>query len=252
MSSPLTKITIWLWPTGLFPRRIIFFLRLARISRSTLSAHNITLIPVSLTPTALVSLPGTEARPPSTTLPLMRIAYPDGRTVWIRESGAILEYLDEVLCQGERRSLLGGKAEDRARQRDAMSVLSDAMMWSQVALVHSEPKSTSWSGLKAEDMSPAAAAHASEKMRALLDKLERWIREDGKEGKGLLGEVGMVDVVLMAHVEYLRDGYGVEWVQGHEGLVAWWERVRSEEWVVGKEVLGEVERTGEWGLVLEE
>ncbi|CAG5137401.1 uncharacterized protein ALTATR162_LOCUS89 [Alternaria atra] len=73
--------TLWLWPTGLFPRRIIYYLRAKNISSSMLHEKNIHLIPVVLdkgAPTPdLVSRPGLEARPAETSLPVLRITYAD-------------------------------------------------------------------------------------------------------------------------------------------------------------------------------
>lgn len=117
------KTTIWLWPTSLFPRRIIYFLRAKNISTSTLAAHNIHLIPVTLSPTGLISLAGFEDRPVGTSLPIMRVET-DSKEVggggqgkfWIRESAAMMEYLGEVFSPVDGyKDLRGSTIFERAR-----------------------------------------------------------------------------------------------------------------------------------------
>jgi glutathione S-transferase len=252
------KTTLWLWPTGLFPRRIIFYLRAKHITASILLAHNIHLIPITLDPQTytLASLPSFEARPEGASLPVMRVEHDEG-TYWVRESMAMMEYFEEVFGDEEGYGdLRGHTIKQRSRTRDVLSLLGDAIVWSNVALIHADPITISWSGLTATQMSADAAAHAQGKFRASLGKLEEWVSESGvEEGGSLSGEgarVTLADVCVVVHVEYFREMYGVEWLEGFEGLVGWCAGKKGEEWVVGREALEAVEAGGKWSGVLED
>lgn len=261
MSTSKPTITIWLWPTGLFPRRIIYFLAAKKVTTATLAAHNITLIPVTLqfNPMALASKPGYEALPEDTSLPVMRVQsrHSDGvdRNIWIRESLGIMTYLNDVFSpENEFPNFNGETSLQRARTSDIVSNLTDATLWSLIKLIHSQPSTCSWSGLKEDQLSPSASAHGEKKFHALLGRLEKWVEDDvvRKETKSLTGEgadVTMADVALMAQAEYMREMYGIVWLEGYGVLKGWWERVREEEWVVKREMLDEVERTEKWEVV---
>jgi hypothetical protein len=164
------KTTIWVWPTGLFPRRIIYFLRIKKITLSILTAHIIHLMPVQLTPTGLSSPTGLKARSEGTNVPFMRIEYADGTKFLIHETSAILEYMQEMFPDGP--DMRDTTVQQRARSRDVSSLSSEAMVWSGVETFHSDPATASFSGLRVEDQSAAAAAHREMRFRKLLDKLE--------------------------------------------------------------------------------
>ncbi|KAF2867306.1 hypothetical protein BDV95DRAFT_610720 [Massariosphaeria phaeospora] len=250
-----TKTTIWLWPTGLYPRRLIYYLRAKCITLSTLATHNIHLIPVTFVPTpALVSKPGYEARPKGTSVPCLRIERSGQEPRFVYESMAIMEYLDEVLGGG---NAFGETVEQRARTRDILSLLADAAAFQGVALIHSDKTTLSWSGIESEDaMSASAAIHATGRFHDLLCKLERWVEEDviRKEMQSLSGEgagATMADFVLMTAIMYFEDSYGKDWVEEHGVLRLWCERAKGQAWFAGKELLQKCEDEG-WGAVLEE
>lgn len=252
MFSKPTKITIWLWPTGLYPRRIIYFLLIKNISLSALAAQNIHLIPIHLSPSALVSAPGFESRPAGTSVPLMRLSYADGTHFFIHETSSILEYLQEIFPDGP--DIRGETVHQRARSRDILSLLSEAIVWYGVEVFHSDPNTASWSGLKVEDQSPAAAAHGRMKVGALLGKLEGWVRDDvkGKGGVSLVGgeQATLADLALMAPVDYFAEKFGTEWIKGYGVLGMWYGWMKEQDWVVGGKSLAEVEEKGEWGVLL--
>ncbi|KAF2622816.1 hypothetical protein BU25DRAFT_201174 [Macroventuria anomochaeta] len=252
MSAATTtaKSTLWIWPSGLFPRRLIYYFRAKHVTLSTLSSHNIHLIPVSLTtsPPALGSRPGHEARPADSSLPIMRIEHADGRTVWIRESVSILEYFEELFPVSDGwEDLRGETAEPRARTRDVLSLLNDAMHWGFISLIHSDPRTTFWSGLSEWEMSPSTAAHAHKKQRFYLERLDRWLEVDGGQEMEVATLAGLV---LLANVEYPEMMYGTDWVGGHDVLRAWVEAMKGEEWYVGNEELKGVERGEGWETLL--
>ncbi|KAF9701127.1 hypothetical protein EKO04_001067 [Ascochyta lentis] len=252
MNSELssTKTTIWIWPSGLFPRRLIFYFRAKGITLSVLKEHNIELVPVELTtcPPALRSMPGHERRPADSSLPILRIEYHNGRTIWIRESLSIIEYLEEQFSTSHGfRDLRGRTAEQHAQARDVIGLLNDATHWSLVALIHSDPTTTYFSGLSREEMSSTTAEHAKKKFSSYLERLEQWLL--GDDGEGMMGAT-VSGVVLLAQVEYFEMMYGSDWVHGHGVLRAWVNRMKEEEWFVGNEELKSVERGEGWELLL--
>jgi glutathione S-transferase len=248
--SPHPKTILWIWPTGLFPRRLVYYFRAKNITLSTLQAYNIQLVPVTLSNNSLASLPGLEARPADTSLPVMRVEDESG-TFFVRESIAILEYFEEVFeVETGYEDLRGKTLQQRVKTCDILSLLADATGWGGVSLIHSNPTTTYWSGLSRAAMSEGAAAHAKMKFCAQMEKLERW----AGQGKGSLSGVGtgvtLADVCLMAQVEYMQEVYGMDWLEGFVGLKSWCDRKSGEEWVIKKEGLEGVERSGDWSGVL--
>jgi hypothetical protein len=76
----------------------------------TLHDKNIHLILVTLSNSALVTRPALEARSAETSLPVLRIAYADSTIFYIRETSAILAYLERSIQRG------GGTSTCRARR----------------------------------------------------------------------------------------------------------------------------------------
>lgn len=248
--SSTPKTTLWIWPTGLFPRRLIYYFRLKHITLSTLTSHSIHLIPVALTvsPPSLSSLPGHESRPPNTSLPIMRITHPSGREVWIRESLSILEYFESLfLPLSGFPNLLDANLEQRAQTGDILSLLNDAMHWSLISLINSDPQTMFWSGLKEEDMSKSTAEHAEGKWQFYLERLEQWVQDDSG---AVVKRETLAGLVLLAQVEYHQMMYGADWIEGHGVLREWVERMKKKEWYVASQVLKGVEKGEGWETLL--
>ncbi|KAJ4374722.1 hypothetical protein N0V83_001797 [Neocucurbitaria cava] len=247
-------MTIWIWPIGLFPRRIINYFRAKNITTSILKAHDIHLIPVTLDPSVgLVSLPGYETRPTDISLPCLRIEKADGEVFWIHETLAILSYFEEELFSVERgyTRLEGEGAEQRAKVRDLVGQTTDASTWGAIGLMNSDVSTTSWSGLKEEEMHADTAVHARKKFDGILTKIEGWVEPDviGRGTQSLAGkgaDVTFADIFLAAQVDYMQWVYGVKWLQGHEVLEMWYERVKEEKWRVGNEVLASADGSDGW------
>lgn len=261
MPTPNPKITIWLWPTGLFPRRVLYYLRAKHITLSALTAQNIHLIPVLLDTAAwkLEAKEGYESRPEGMSLPCMRIEHVKGGGVeYVHETESIVRYLEEVFRGKDAENgcgdIMGSTASQRARTHDIVSVVSEASVWSSVALMHSDTRTLSWSGLDASSMSASAAADARKRSHRLLSKVETWVEADVVEKKteSLSGEGGAVtlaDVVLMSNIAYMEDSYGKDFVEEHGVLRLWYDRAREYGWVVGLDRLKECEESG-WSAVL--
>ncbi|KAF2014572.1 hypothetical protein BU24DRAFT_423483 [Aaosphaeria arxii CBS 175.79] len=257
-SSPTTasKTTLWIWPTGLFPRRLIYYFRAKQISSSHLHAQNIIMVPVTLDMQAgaLVSKPGHEPRPEGTSLPCLRIERTDQDDFYIHESGAILEYFEELF--GPEKgfvNLRGTTMEQRARSRDILSVLADATVWGVVYQIHTEESTLMWSGLRREQWSADVAMHAKKFKSGLLDKLERWVGEGmaQKGRKSLRAEdagVTLADISLLTIVEYIEKTYGQDWVDGHVQLKAWCDIMKKAEWFIDEHGLKGLEDNDFAGL----
>lgn len=220
------------------------------ITLRTLETHNITLIPCHLNPSppALEALPGHEPRPPNSSLPILRIVRPNGQIVWIRESLSILEYLEDLFPSSAGwPDLRGETAEQRAQTRDLAAVLDDAVHWSLVQLVHSDARTTSWSGLAEEDMSASAARHAQARCSFYLERLGEWVHTAEWEG---VKSMSLVCLMGFAQVEYHRETYGGDWVQGNGVLGQWVEGMRKEKWAVSCKKLKGPESGDGWGVLL--
>ncbi|KAF2679184.1 hypothetical protein K458DRAFT_280836, partial [Lentithecium fluviatile CBS 122367] len=175
--------TIWIWPTGLFPRRILYYLRAKHITPSHLNSRNIHLIPVTLNSSGnLVTKEGFEERPAGMSLPCMCIEHADGTTTWVHESLAIVAWLEEVFPGEGCEDIMGSTIEQRARTRDILSVLGDAIVWGNCALIHSDPSTSSWSGLTPSAQSATTAIDANKRFHNLLSKIEAWCEKDVVQG----------------------------------------------------------------------
>ncbi|KAF2003989.1 hypothetical protein P154DRAFT_519583 [Amniculicola lignicola CBS 123094] len=257
MASP--KITIWLWMIGLFPRRIIYYLVAKKLKPTHLSTHQITLVPVTWGPGGtLVSLDQSLPTPPTgISVPHMVIQKPGAPDFHVSESGAIMEYLEELFgneTEGELAELKGHTPEQRARTGDVISLVNDFIQCIGVHLVNSHPASLPWSGISREEWSTATADFAQKRIKRFLERLEDWVKDDivTKGCKSLSGEgieVSLGDIVLMAQVEYARDLYGTEVLKDCEVLAKWWERANKEKWCVKMEDLQKMEKEG-FGVLL--
>lgn len=263
-STPPPETTIWIWPTGLFPRRIIYYLRAQKITLSTLAAHNIRLVPMTLSPTThkIAAKEGYPALPDGMTIPCMHIASsgtPDkerGEGQWVHESLSIIMHLEEVLKNdGAGTSILGSTPSQRAKTWDVVSTFSDVLGNYVTEIVHTEPSAKMWSGIQEGEVSAGAAAHAGRRKAFYMQRLEGWVKGDvaGRGTTSLSGEgrdATLADLVVMAQVCYALDGYGVDWLQGCEVLKEWWGRAVQAGWWVDGERLKACEGEEGWEAVL--
>lgn len=264
MSPHRPKTTIWIWPTGLFPRRIIYYLRAQNITLADLAAANIDLVPVLLDPEShqIRAKEGYAAKPDGMTVPCMYIAggsgAGEGGGQWVRESVSIIAYLEEVFGEdGRRKSFYGTTAMQRLKTHDIMCTFSADIIPNYITeLTHTVPGSKSWTHIQDGEISSGAGAHARRRKEFYLRRLEDWVRRDIVERgtRSLSGEgreVTLADVVVMAQVCYARDGYGADWLEGCGVLRNWSEEAVKGEWWVDGEKLKECEERG-WNVVLKE
>ncbi|KAF2794268.1 hypothetical protein K505DRAFT_324905 [Melanomma pulvis-pyrius CBS 109.77] len=254
-AATTTQTTLWIWPTGLFPRRLVYYLRAKRLPHSILATHNMTLIPATINPKiGLVSTGSHEERPAGTSLPFLRLQKPGEEPFYIYESMAIMEYFEDLFAsEGGYPDLRGNTLEQRARTRDVLSLLADATFWQGLSLMHGDASTLSWSGMTADQMSATAAQDARARHYRLLSKLEKWVG-DGIVKKGWRSisgegvEVSLADLVLMTAIQYAEESYGQDWIEEHGALRVWCERAKGEAWFVEREELERCEKEGFEGL----
>ncbi|ORY17292.1 hypothetical protein BCR34DRAFT_597083 [Clohesyomyces aquaticus] len=250
--STSTRMTLWIWASGLYPRRVAYYLSAKRLPVSVLETHNIHLIPIIADPVKhiLISKPGYEERPSGCSFPCLRIERPGHSPHFIYESSAILEYFEDLFPSSQGyEELVGKTAEQRARTRDIMSLLTEAIVWTNVLTRHIDPSSMSWSGMKSLcEQAPSAAMDANRVLHdKMLSKLEKWVKEDVVDRKcqSLSGEgihVTLADIGVMAMVQYVEDKVGRDWFDGrHEVLREWVERAKKADWFLGKEEIARTE-----------
>ncbi|KAF2464218.1 uncharacterized protein BDR25DRAFT_307249 [Lindgomyces ingoldianus] len=249
-SIPTTKTTLWIWASGLYPRRLTYYFSAKRLPLSILKAHNIHLIPITSDPETheLTPKPGFEDRPAGCTLPVLRIEKPGQEPTMIYESCAIMEYFEEKFpARDGYVELLGNTPEQRARTRDILLLLNDAITWANVAARHADPRSTAWSGMTPEEQAPLAAKDANRVLQTkFLAKLEKWVQGDvgvkkcsSLSGEGI--EVSVADVAVLAGVKYVEVRMGRNWVEGYKALGDWVERAKKSEWFVEEEEILKIE-----------
>ncbi|PVI05452.1 hypothetical protein DM02DRAFT_686438 [Periconia macrospinosa] len=281
MPTPSTnpKTTIWIWPTGLFPRRILYYLRAQNITLSELLSQNIHLVPVVLDPIkntlGVKEGKGYPALPEGMTVPCMYIApstssssekeeeggaREEDKGQWVRESISIISYLEEIFCNNGsdegRASIYGTTTSQRLKTHDIVSTFSADIVPNYITeLTHTVSATKLWSHMKDEEMSAGAGAHARRRKQFYLGRLEDWVRRDVVECgmRSLSGEgreVTLADVLVMAQVCYVQK-YGWDVLEGCVVLKKWWAEAMKGEWWVGEEGLKGCEERG-WKVVLGE
>lgn len=168
--------------------------------------------------------------------------------MWIRESLSILEYLEELIpATFGWADMRGEDAEQRAQTRDILGLLNDATHWSLIDLVNSEPKSTIWPGLREAAMSPGVAQHARNKLHFYLARLEQWL-----EAKETLNAkvTTLLDLALVAQVDYQKMMYDVDWLDGHQTLRLRVVSMKQKAWFVSNSELKAIEYNRGWEVIV--
>lgn len=190
------------FPWGLYPRRVAIYLA----EKGTIEVERI-----DMEPHLIEGWPPTFLRAlnPAGTLPVLDA----GEGVVIRQSLAILEYLEERFPSP---NLTGETAAARAATRELVAVFDEATtlfgIWSHKG-----------SRLFATRETPSAeaAAAGAEKYKTKLRLAEAMI----SSGPFLTGDaVTIADCVAMALLQFVREFYGVPIPAGCPKLAAWYER----------------------------
>lgn len=113
---------------------------------------------------------------------------------------------------------------------------------------HTHSFTLTWSGMNKEDQIETIGADAKKRWTLELTKLESWVRENVTE-KGTLGLVGtdtptLADFTLAAPIDYFKEMYGINILEGLPVLATWFERYSSSQWYVGRDELGDIKKEG--------
>ncbi|KAI1353634.1 hypothetical protein F5Y01DRAFT_47819 [Xylaria sp. FL0043] len=243
------QLTLFLWPQGLFPRRVSYWLLIKGLVSSPhdlldgkTTDPNLTIVRQSLyvTPTGSVGWKCNPENDPlpaniSTSSPCLRVRDSNtGSESWVRESSSILTYLEEVYA--DRGPPL--QAKDIlaiAATNDLVGQLNLSIIEGVNYVRHASPQFAAFSGIKDEERSRAAAKVGHQNMVKGLAKVAHWAADSlkstgwltpGTEGPGL------VDVNLAAPRRYLELVYGWNIFEKEElkPLAEWYERYRKLAW----------------------
>jgi glutathione S-transferase len=218
------ELTLWSANFLMFPSRIEFYLHEKPLPPTANLIH----LHCEFSETGDFIVPGNFEPPPQGTLPSLRVRIPGQPDHLIRESTAILEYLEEAYPRGTG-SLLGTGPLERARNRDFISLSGDLSMFLGVWMYNcteiGRPRMP-WG------QSEAVARWARKRAHELLDRMVQWKRESSAaaaEGSGPrwisgTAEPMMADVVLLGTVAFAKAFYGVDLVRHHAELQEWRDR----------------------------
>lgn len=247
------KITLWLWPTGLYPARVVHYLKAKHLPREVL-AH-ITIIPEMLDTSVGGIRPvngDMPARPEGFSLPCLAVeplptsdmststrnsaknANRESKTRYISQASAILEFLEDVLppTHGhEDMSLRGANAIQTGRVRDVVNMFSEALVAVGFHARHAFASTLLWSGMTAEEQGVGAAADAWRETRRRVGALERWVAREEVEG-WIAGTStpSIADFTVFGGVEYVGRMYpGLDMFEGFEALQRWRDRCREDQ-----------------------
>ncbi|KAI0968418.1 hypothetical protein F4678DRAFT_199496 [Xylaria arbuscula] len=242
------QLTLFLWPQGLYPRRVGYWLLIKGLVSSPKDLLNgstmdpnlsIVLQSPYITATSIEWNYNPENDPLpkniSTTTPCLRVQDTNtGNQHWVRESSSILAYLEKVYAD-RTPSLQSRKLLDIAATNDLVGQINLSIVDAITYVRHASPQLAAFSGLEEEERSRAAARVGYLNMVRGLVKVTKWA-EDSLKTTGWLtpgtNGPGLVDVSLAAARRYLELTYGWNIFEKEElrPLAEWYERFRKLSW----------------------
>ncbi|KAF4835187.1 hypothetical protein CGCTS75_v002855 [Colletotrichum tropicale] len=247
----LAKHTLFLWPKGFYPRRIVYYLLLKGLAtpdgimkgQSTSMSLKINIINYNSETNRLEPADAEDPKPADKSTPCLRIFDTDkGTTRWIHESTAIPAYLEDAYP--DFAPLQSRDIVDRAILGDIMAGINAAQDDFSYYLRHASPVACKYMGLDAADRSLKAALNAKSQMHKCLLKVQTWA-SGSLETTGWLtpgiDTPGLADVCLAGWLRYIWLSYEFDVIEaeGMDALRDWWVRFRKLRW------WAEVEETGE-------
>lgn len=257
------QLKLFLWPRGLFPRRIAYQLLMQELVESPkallsgkAAVPNISLNISTLGPSGFEDSDPTDPKPAGYSSPCLRVTdTTTGKVQWIRESSAISYFLAEAFPS--RLPLQGESLVDRAAAADMVYLINLMAHDSSYYVRHASAAASSWSGVQNEDRSLPAALDAKTSMLRSLQKLQSWSLESLQTTGWLTPGIqhpGLVDVSLAAILRYLGLVYELDFLEDDtfEPLRGWWAKFKTVPWWHKLEEEGEVHppslRYGKQGL----
>lgn len=202
------KLRLWVLDWGLFPRMVTIYLKEKGI------LDHFEVVPVGITADGMEKVSGK----PEGSMPILELEAPtaergsDGR--YIFQSTAILEYLEDVYGpESGTPRMLGATPEERARTRDAMNIMTEAVTYLSFWLHNA---SALFSGM--ESQSREAAKAGMERMHKVLDLLDMradvqgpWLASSGEQPL-------TVDCVAMSIIQFALHVYHVDLMAAHPSM----------------------------------
>ncbi|KAF4175365.1 hypothetical protein CNMCM8927_000224 [Aspergillus lentulus] len=248
MTKGNVQQTIWVWPRGLYPGQLVYYLKAKSLPIAVLhSPENpegpLNIVPIKIDMAAgklTLALPNTEHQPPSSLLPVMRIV--DGDTTRIlHQSTAVLQYLEDYYhpSQGYNDLSGGSSPELRAHVRAIVQLVTDAMIWIQNDIFHTREFAVTLGRISKEEQSAAASVYARKQWKGEMAKLDRWVSENAQAESislsGALGTPNLADFTLLSAVELFREFFNEDILEGYAALEAWYKRYSESSWFVRRE-----------------
>lgn len=207
-NKTMAKQRLWVLPWGLYPRQVTIYLK----EKGIFDKFNV--IPVNITTNGMEEAPG---KPPGS-MPILEVDRPsaDGKDSghYILQSTAILEYLEDIYGPGPGTAdMRGATPEERARVRDCMSVLNEAVEFFG-AYCHKASKLFE----TMEEPSVEAAKVLLERTQQMLTLLESIAAKEGPWLAGKGGGPTIVDCVAMAFMQFAWYVYKFDVTEGHPRL----------------------------------
>ena len=253
------QLTLWLWPQGLFPRRLSYYLLSKNLVSSPTDLYTGKTTDANLTikliryikDQGLIHDDPTDQPPKGASTPCLRIVQGNAKPVYIYESASILLYLDRLYTAAPL--LSPTEPLGQAQLDDRLAMLGCIMDHGMYHLKHAVPQTSSWSRLPPRDRSLTTAKHAKGSMVSSFVKFQTWCEDSlsttGYLTPGIEGP-GVVDFALAAQRRYLEltyAGYNLfedeelkvlrGWYEKFKGGCGWWDELEETEDVHPKELM---------------
>lgn len=237
-----SKLTLFLWLEGFFPKQIVYFLLLKGLVDSPSQLYvgktndpRLSIKVLCFNGSAIVDVDPSDPKPAGKSTPCLRITDPTGKNElrWVHESSSIRLLLEELYP--EKTPMIGPTPLERALMNDIHSTILQSITDSNYYIKNAAAVTTSWSGMRDEDRSLAVARYAKENhVRALL-KAQEWAAESLEKGGWLtpgLDHPGLVDAALAGGARYMELSYSFDLFEDERlGLLKeWYARFKQVSW----------------------
>lgn len=214
MAKPSFPLLLYSYPWMPYPRLIGIYLREKHIPDSLVKVVRV------CDPHEGDSVVDSASFPPRPkgSLPILAVHRNSGsgeHVTYLRQSGAILDFLDHLCDSGQwgfpkSPYRIRGSSEDMFEK----ARISEVRALADECLVSWNPVRTFGSGAGVKEVHNAAASKEMAKWtKRSLTSIERWWNEDGRDVESLkeggTGNVTMADLVLYQFLDFVRSCYGV-------------------------------------------